>query len=270
MTEPDWVCDQQAAGGMGNTVLYRMVRDYPDHKDPAIVQDKMLIIGRVYSAAVTRGGGSKGEDSASEADGLYQHLARAVVEQGVELDRMIEQCRNIGRVSFRNLSQIIETHRFLNDLIVSSIKQWRGRTADGTRKVHGRTSFVSKYLHFHAPMAFFIYDSIVNDTLKLLMGRNSRIEWSEDFGDDLRNTYARHCYHMLRCTQNYYSGVKWNPRLIDGHLMGYINGSETPEEISKARNDLRLKWREQEKARLRKERQGNPINETGEVAHVFA
>lgn len=222
---------------MGNTVLYRMVRDYPDHKDPAIVQDKMLIIGRVYSASVTRGGGSKGEESESKADGLYHHLAQAVVEKGDELDQMIEQCRSIERVSFENLETVAKVHQFLNGIIVASIKGWRGSGGEGVRGVHGRISFVSKYLHFHAPMAFFILDSIVVETLKFLRMPRSRAKWPVGFLADLRTGYATHVWHMLNCSDEHYSSLDWTPRLIDGHLLGYINAPAAPEAIQNAKSE---------------------------------
>lgn len=236
MIEPDWTKDALAAGGMGNTVLYKMVQDFPDHSCPDIVGDKMLIIGRVYSAAVTRGAGLKGGDVEDNEGGLYRHLAEQIVAKGSELDKQIENCRNYGRVTLANVHSVIEAHTFLNGLIVEGIKALRGQDSTSERKVWARSSFVSKYLHFHVPMAFFILDSIVSATLKNLRRPHARTQWPTTCYKEHRTAYGTHCVRMLDCAHRYYSGADWTPRMLDGHLMGYIKGDGIPTDVQVARD----------------------------------
>lgn len=144
MSEPDWTTNKVAAGGMGNTVLYRMVKDYPGHTCPDIVRDKMMIIGRVYSAAVTRGAGERGGEIEAAID-LYDHLAQHIVSVGCELDKQIDSLRHLGRLDLSNLRSVIEAHSFLNGVISDSIRGWRGRDGDHDRERPARYSFVSKF-----------------------------------------------------------------------------------------------------------------------------
>jgi len=236
MIEPDWTRDAPAAGGMGNTVLYKMVQDFPNHSCPDIVRDKMLIIGRVYSAAVTRGAGLKGSEVEDNEGGLYGHLADRIVAKGGELDKRIDSCRNYGRVNLANVHSVIEAHAFLNGIIVEGIKAWRGQESTSERNVWARASFVSKYLHFHVPMAFFILDSIVSATLKNLRPPRTRTQWPATSRKEHRTAYGTHCVRMLDCADRHYSGTDWTPRMLDGHLMGYINGDGIPSDVLVARN----------------------------------
>lgn len=222
---------------MGNTILYRMVREWRDHDRSDIIFDKMLIIGRVYSASVTRGAGQKGKDVPDVEEDLLRHLAERVRLDGKELDSRIAACRASGRVNCGSAHLAIETHSFLNNLIVEGIRDWRGNPpADGQRKVRARNSFVSKYLHFHAPMFFFILDSIVTKTLRYLPGGTSPVSWPAHLAGPIRTDYGKHCIRMLKCAADHYEAIDWTPRLIDGHLMGYINEADVPADIASARD----------------------------------
>lgn len=215
----DWAKDQGATGGFGNTVLYRMVAENPRHDVPGVIKGKMLIIGRVYSAAVTRGAGEKNNENTNLADNLYDHLAKTIMKKHKAIDECIGECNNMGRASSSNIRYIIETHSFLNGIIVDGINKWR---KEGNREVNNRTSFTSKYLHFHAPMAFFILDSIVQKKLQENGAKGKRTNWPKDCGPKHHTQYGNHCLRMLEYIREKKYDDNWTPRLIDGHLMGYI------------------------------------------------
>jgi hypothetical protein len=220
---PEWTSDIPSAGGMGNTVLYQMVDDYPDHSDASVVRDKLLVIGRVYAASPTRRAGQRADYNDSEKIELLSYLAQCLFEQRNELDSLISACRELGRVSGASVKQVIEAHAYLENLIVNGIRNWRGEKADvqNGKLVGSRSSFVSKYLHFHAPMAFFILDSIVEKRLMKYRVPRSRTPWPNDFPENLRNRYAKHCFWMLKHIEKSYGGINWDPRMVDAHLMGY-------------------------------------------------
>jgi hypothetical protein len=178
----------------------------------------MLIIGRVYSAAVTRGAGEKNIENTKLAEKLYDHLAKTIKKRHKAIDECIGECNRMTRASSENISYIIESHSFLNAIIVDGINEWRQA---GNREVKDRTSFTSKYLHFHAPMAFFILDSVVQKELKKQGFNGKRTTWPDDCKMQHRTKYGMHCIRMLKYASDNY-GDDWTPRLIDGHLMGYI------------------------------------------------
>ena len=219
MKNADWTKDNIAAGGFGNTVLYRMVDENPGHSCPAVIKGKMLIIGRVYSAAVTRGAGKKAAENSNLENNLYDHLAKRIKRRHKAIDECITECRNMERVSCKNIRYIIETHSFLNNIIVCGINEWRSTSR---RELLDRTSFTSKYLHFHAPMAFFILDSIVQNKLKENGAKGKLTCWPEDCMPEHHTKYGKHCIRMLEYISEKKYGNNWTPRLIDGHLMGYI------------------------------------------------
>ena len=238
--EPDWASDAKAAGGMGNTVLYRMVSDYPGHSCPDLIRDKMWIIGRTYSASVSRGAGTKGKEVQEPQGGLYLFLAQLVVKHGETLDRQISCCRETGRVSRPTVAKAIELHSFLEGILVDGIRSWRGEAYEmqKQRRVKSRASFVSKYLHFHAPMAFFILDSIIAKKLKNLREYRGKLEWPAGIEEKHKTNYGKHCIRMLDCAEQHYQDRGWTPRMIDGHLMGYIRDDRIPAEIAAARDNL--------------------------------
>ena len=133
---PNETVNKEAADGVGNLAFYRMCADFPDHRDENVVWQKVLFIARVYS--VSRGLGGK-----------WDALSKALVKHADKLDRKLAKAR---RLPFGvNMESVLKCHNFLDKLVCETI---RGEA----RNVHGRASFTSKYLHFHAPDSFPILD----------------------------------------------------------------------------------------------------------------
>lgn len=140
---------QEAARGIGNLALYEMCAKWPDHSNAQHVADKILVIGRVYSASPSRGLAS------SDAGGFFECLAAHLVSNGADVDAALGKLR---KGSFPDIkAHAVALHEKLDELIVAFTKSWKTGDDKG-RNVHSRASFVSKYLHFHAPDAFPILD----------------------------------------------------------------------------------------------------------------
>lgn len=152
---PNEASNWQAAGSVGNFAFYRMCADFPSHNDQDAVAQKMLFIARVYSVA--RG---LGKD--------YEKLAKAVCVSFAELDLLIDRAKE--RDFPDGMKRVLKCHAFLDDAVCGALK-------GGNRTVHGRASFCSKYLHFHAPDAFPIYDSFANEGLR---SKTPRLRFSGD------------------------------------------------------------------------------------------
>lgn len=118
---------------LGNKVLYELCRKYPHHIKPNEVIAKVWLIGRAYAAAIER---RKKATSKSKGDLFYTGtVAPKIIEEKID--------RWVGSAIAKNA---IEVHYKLTHLFRKISK-------------HQKRSLASKYLHFHRPGIFFIYDS---------------------------------------------------------------------------------------------------------------
>lgn len=148
--------------GFGNEVLYRMCAEQPGHNDLDVVEGKMWLIGRAYAATIERRAG----DGFSLRRGLAGNK-----DALAEIDDWLQGIRGITEVNHENVGKVIAVHKKFVDLISGIIiKGNPNPKAVDPAKVIMKRSFASKYLHFHAPNAFFIYDSLVLRGLKDWLG----------------------------------------------------------------------------------------------------
>lgn len=122
----------------GNQVLYDMCRNNPEHKADGIILGKIWLIGRSYSAAIERRRGTANAD----AESFYESDVAPKIRNS-EIDRWFDGIRN-GQSA--DLALHLEAHKRVLDLF-TSISRLEQR------------SLASKYLHFHFPERFFIFDS---------------------------------------------------------------------------------------------------------------
>lgn len=132
------------AWSFANGILYNLCHDNPDHKQDEVIIAKMWLIGRTYAAALER---RKRKNAAEwiSSDVFYtQHIAPAV--RNSEIDQKLQMLRQFETVNTVSIGLAVDAHAYLISLL-------RPITGSENR------SFVSKYLHFHLPSLFFIYDS---------------------------------------------------------------------------------------------------------------
>ena len=127
-----------------NKVLYDLCADYIKHDDEHIIVTKIWLIGRSYAAAIERR--KKTEEEIIE-DFYYDKVAPAILKIGDKLDSNITEVNKMG--SDLNDDQVITILKTHYDLT----KVFNEITGMDKR------SLASKYLHFHCPNHFFIYDS---------------------------------------------------------------------------------------------------------------
>jgi hypothetical protein len=128
----------QTAWDFGNQVLYDMCRTYPDHKQDQIIIGKIWLIGRTYAAAIERRRTTVG----ALGDAFYETVVAARIRES-EIDNWFEAVR---KSEADDLALHLEVHMHVMKLF---------RTISGLEK----RSLASKYLHFHFPQHFYIYDS---------------------------------------------------------------------------------------------------------------
>ncbi|MDO8795211.1 MAG: hypothetical protein Q7J25_11385 [Vicinamibacterales bacterium] len=129
---------------VGNQVLYDLCQRCPDHDDDAKIIAKVWLIGRAYSASIERGkGDAVGADVPNDVF-YIKHVAPAL--RASALDRKVAALKQFKVLDRSSVTQVLDTHGYLVTLFETL-----------THK--SKRSLASKYLHFHCPDLFFIYDS---------------------------------------------------------------------------------------------------------------
>lgn len=185
-----------------NRILYQMCRETPLHNNPTEVAGKILLIGRTYAAAMERGAGFNGSTGS-----VYKFvIAPAIVNS--DIDAWIEEAKAANIATAEGFSTVVRVHGNVNALF-SSI----------TETGISRRSLTSKYLHFHAPDKFFIYDSIACRSIKDALGKVLVKGHVEGADKQYYDFYAK-CL-MLRLKVFDEEGVILTPRQLDQRLLNY-------------------------------------------------
>lgn len=152
--------DVQSVWDLGNNVLYELCAKHPGHADADVIIAKTWLIGRAYAAALER---RRNADVLGDA--FYMKVAREF--RDARLDEWFHEPGG-------NEQEAIETHKRLTNLL---------------QKITGfeKRSFASKYLHFHFPSWFYIYDSRADKSARELIqldrGRSKSGEVDANYAD---------------------------------------------------------------------------------------
>lgn len=189
--------------GYGNKILYRMCDEQPKHTDLDIIASKIWIIGRAYSAAIER----KAKKQFVEGKDFGREIvAPQIRDSGI--DEWIQSVSTIDRLTSENLTASLSCHKNVTDLF---------------KRITGldKRSLASKYLHFHAPHAFFIYDSIANRRVKeLLRGKQKRLSYPNGFDNEYASFTARCIFYRDNILEKEL-GTFVSPRRLDMAFLGY-------------------------------------------------
>jgi len=182
----------------GNEVLYRMCREEPGHTDRNKVAAKLWLIGRAYAAQIERRAGATGDSEV-----LYARVATKIVES--DIDKWLEDVSHINRPDISNLRQILSAHYNLTSLLQSVTKFYR-------------RSLASKYLHFHQPLAFFIFDSRASTKIREKIGHR-HIPLPAYSADQEYAAFVLRC--MTYRDEKPAAEHNLTPRHLDQELLGY-------------------------------------------------
>jgi len=127
---------------LGNKVLYSLCRKHPGHEKADEIIAKIWLIGRSYATAIERGknkGKNEDEKDNRSSDEFYE---QDVVNKIKNFEFRIDK----GLIKVKSISDGVVVHKQLLDIF---------------QNINGQNmrSLASKYLHFHKPKYFFIYDS---------------------------------------------------------------------------------------------------------------
>lgn len=185
-----------------NDVLYRMCSELSGHVDRGKVRAKVWLIGRSY------------------ASGLERHAVNG-------LDSIIDALYASRRWLDRNLEDLNRCGLVPADEHVRKVASLHGRVlaalTEYTRGGNQVRSFVSKYLHFHAPIVP-IYDSVVVGRLQ----QRGWYPWSSSWTvryptpPDVDREYWRLCVRVARVAEDWKrEGLAPTARNIDTYLYFY-------------------------------------------------
>ncbi len=185
---------------LGNQVLYTLCQTHPKHDmDDAIIA-KVWLIGRSYAAAIER---RKNPEETS--DDFYEITVVERIKKS-KLDDWLDALPKQIVDPWRDLGCVITVHKRLMDLFSA---------LTGLEK----RALASKYLHFHRPDLFFIYDSRAKEAITKITPRPNEIK-------DITTEDSDSEYHMF-CRRSQYLrdsiserfGETLTPRQIDKILL---------------------------------------------------
>lgn len=185
---------------LGNQVLYFLCQDHPKHvRDDAIVA-KVWLIGRSYAAAIERR--REVEDT---SDNFYQTIVIEKIKNS-NLDQWLAALPKRMTDPSTELSPIITVHKRLTNIFSAMT---------GLKK----RSLASKYLHFHRPDLFFIYDSRTKQAINKITPSLNRIKnITAEEKDSEYHSFCRRA-QCMRESINKQFNKNLNPRQLDKILL---------------------------------------------------
>jgi len=183
---------------VGNSILYDMCKKYPSHSSKGDVLAKIWLIGRAYAAAIER----RKKFKELIGDEFYSRVWEIISKEPI--DDWLKNLKGIDAVSTETLGTILFVHKKLTDCF---------ETITGLKK----RSLASKYLHFHYPDLFFIYDArAVKAASKLSSGivKNN----GDDKADHEYKRFCKKCLKICDDVKQKY-GVTLSPRRLDDLLL---------------------------------------------------
>lgn len=198
LTEKDILSAKQpSVWDKGNSVLYEMCKRYPSHDDEGEIIAKIWLIGRSYAASIER---------RRKAQEINDDFYAEVVAPAMNKAKIDLWLASIKSKSNPGDPQTIIVHKKLMDLfyLISGLE---------------KRSLASKYLHFHKPKHFYIYDSRVRKAITKVVPRLNKIPVIDvdDYDKEYRD-YVRRCV-WLHNNINKMFNINMSPREIDSLLI---------------------------------------------------
>jgi hypothetical protein len=187
---------------LGNQVLYDLCRRYPEHVVDAEIVAKVWLIGRTYSASVERGRGKAAHSELSN-DRFYTEVVPHALRKS-RLDSKLKALAKFNETDKSTAAAVLDTHAHLVRLFYNL-----------TRK--RKRALASKYLHFHRPDLFFIYDSRALSSIRAL----GVLSYDIDMPRGVDRPYAQFVSAAIGVREHVLSrfGQKLTPRQLDRLLL---------------------------------------------------
>ncbi len=199
-------CQKLNEWNLGNKVLYDLCSTNFTHDTTEKILAKTLLIGRAYAAAIERRKNKSGIN-----DNFYLDTVAPTFKKS-KLDKVLADLKRYKQISSDTLPKIIDAHNYLTQLLFD-ITELEKR------------SFSSKYLHFHLPELFFIYDTRAVSAMRLFvkkLPKELQVLADRDNTDKEYTNFFYKCF-FLRQTINEQFKVSLTPRQLDNLLIETAN-----------------------------------------------
>src|SRR5471032_964744 len=189
-----------------NRLLYDLCAYHPAHVSSGEVLAKVLLIGRAYSAAIERRKNKAYED---KNDDFYVNVVAPAI-QSSQIDSWLKDARKAIPGTQAGFDTLVEIHSKVTTLF-SDISGLEKR------------SLASKYLHFHVPKLFYIFDSRAVEAMRKFSSIVPRASHTEGSGDNEYRKFAEKCTYLAQiCEQTF--GLSLLPRQVDNLLLAVHAG----------------------------------------------
>jgi len=179
--------------------LYDLCSARPGHIDEADIIAKIWLIGRSYAAAIERR-----KDKSDVNDDFYLNkVAPAIAKSSI--DSWILQAKRFDRPCSDSWSTLLKVHHETTQLF--------GRISGLEKR-----SLASKYLHFHVPQLFYIYDTRAVEALRKLGSTVCRAGKSSLKVDNEYRKFSEKCISLQRHIEDKYA-INLSPRELDNLLL---------------------------------------------------
>lgn len=190
---------QPSPWDLGNRVLYDLCKAHPGHRAEGEIVAKIWLIGRAYAAAIER---RKNGDENS--DNFYLGMVAPAIRNS-NIDRWLGGLKEIASTTTETLPLVTKIHQNVMNLF---------EQVSGLNK----RSLASKYLHFHYPNIFFIYDSRACNAMRMLKDITGRAPKRNGGGDNEYRKFVTKCVALRDHIKNEYK-VSLTPRRLDTLLL---------------------------------------------------
>jgi hypothetical protein len=199
-------CQKLNEWHLGNKVLYDLCSTNFTHDTTEKILAKTLLIGRTYAAAIERR-----KNKSDINDNFYLKTVAPTFKKS-KLDKRLSELKKDNKISNDTLPKIIDAHYYLTKLLF------------GITELEKR-SFSSKYLHFHLPELFFIYDTRAVSAMRIFvkkLPKDLQNLADRENSDKEYSNFLYKCFY-LRQTINEQFGVLLTPRQLDNLLIETAN-----------------------------------------------
>jgi hypothetical protein len=196
---------------LSNRTLYDLCSENFEHDTPDKILAKTVIIGRTYAVALDRGKDKNKETAEIPKyinDDFYLKKVTPLFLKS-KIDNLLLKLKSINQIP-ESPDEILAAHFYLMDHLKKINKQ-------------DKRSFCSKYLHFHLPGLFFIYDSRAQNAInKIVSSKGSKSVFKLKKQDE---TYAKFVLKALFLRNTIYkdTSILLTPRQLDNYLLTAAN-----------------------------------------------
>lgn len=198
-TKDDIIKCKNMTDSIGNEALYKLCKEYPSNVDPEHIKAKIWLIGNAYHASLDRVKDMKKYPS----NETYKKISSSgMMNRWESIDKSLSEI-SLLKINDEIIPIALKCHKSLVDMFVEVSGQ-RNR------------SLASKYLHFHCPNMFYLYDSIACTTVSNLVHKQRGKILSESYDGAYEDFFYR-VFELNKAIQNEY-GIDLCPRQIDYYL----------------------------------------------------